>query len=203
MSVQPFTPIPTDFPFLPHRRWSRRSFRLTALLYLGGGVLVGGGLIGAGMARFPYLISDPLTVPSILLGAFIAGWVLMSASATFVTASRYDLTDSGLRVRLFGWLALTIPWDNVRQGHVTAYRAPLPYRRLEDHERLVVLQVAGLTPLHRLASLYYGFGSQPALLITPDHAHYRDLIRLIADVKGIEFAIPQPPPASTPDAVSD
>jgi hypothetical protein len=164
------------FRFMPERRFSRASFRVTAALFLCAGILVGGGLLGASVGKVIADAPDTQTILALPLAVLMIGWVAISASATFVTSADIELSEAGITLRPVRWWPVFVPWGAMQNATLRTIQTPLPYRRLGEDEWLLIVRVPGLTPVHRLAALYYGLGIFPMFVVTPDHEQHETLI---------------------------
>lgn len=165
-----------EFKFLYRQPLHRFSLRITSLIFLLAGTGVGVSLINTGLQKLSVVKDDYQGYLLIALGLFIIFWVIMSTSASFVTSSTYALSENGLSGIILPGLKVRVPWSVLKEARITSRHTPLPYRPLEDNERVYTIQIANLTVLHRLAALYYGYGLQSLLIITPDHAGQEMLI---------------------------
>ena len=85
------------------------------------------------------------------------------------------VTDTGMKVRVFVFWWVFIPWEDVLGVTVP----PLPV--YNDPRLMRLIRVRKLTLFHRLASICYATGPQPILIVNKHMADYEELIQTIED----------------------
>jgi hypothetical protein len=164
------------FRFLPDKRFTRFSFRLTAALFALAGIIAGGGLLVTSARKILESSAEGLAYAAVPLALLVIGWTIMSACATVVISADIAAGEAGIVLRLAAWRQISIPWQRLRGAAIRARDIPLPYRRKEEYERLYTVAAPGLSLVFRLAALYYGFGLKSMFVITPDHESFETLV---------------------------
>lgn len=201
----------SEYRFTPKKRLGRLSFRLSALLFLTAGLLAGTILLVETLQKIETAVPtpEPKTLLFLPLSAVIIGWVILSASTAFVTSTDYLVNESGIILKITSWWLIPLTWADIAEGQFNTSRTYLPYRSLEAEEKLYVVTIPALPLVHRLAALYYGFGVEPMLIITPDHSGQEELAERLRAVLPEDTAPPDetqqaadaplaPPEASIP-----
>lgn len=129
---------------------------------------------------------DGLNIPGMLMAiailAILTYRVSVGAAANIVLFSDITLEEQGIRLHLLGPRSQLIPWESLRDATISKIRAPDPdgrgraFWQPRRYIELYVVNVPGLTFLHRLAGTYYRVG-YPVFIVTPYHHRYELLIQ--------------------------
>jgi hypothetical protein len=130
--------------------------------------------------------SNPLNTLGMLMAiAILAPFMYLASSnaaACIVLFSDITLEERGIRLHLLGPRSLLIPWEALRDATMSKIRAPDPdgrgraFWQPRSYIELYVVNVPGLTFLHRLAGRHYRIG-YPVFIVTPYHHRYETLLQ--------------------------
>lgn len=130
--------------------------------------------------------SDPLNILGLLMAIAVLApfmyWISSAAATYIVLFSDITLEEQGIRLRLLGAWSLLIPWESLHDMTISEIRAPDPngrgraFWKPRRYKNLHVVNVPGLTLLHRLAGAYYRLGYS-IFIITPYHHKYELLLQ--------------------------
>ena len=106
----------------------------------------------------------------------LVGWIPFMMGATLLSLyTEFDIADEGMRVRVFAFKWVFIPWEDVLG--LTLPRIPGG----NDPRLWHFVRVRKLTPFHRLLSLSYQMGADPVLPIHRRIENYEMLVQIIEE----------------------
>lgn len=139
-----------------------------------------------GLALLPRWIRTVITVASALVQRYpparndlwflAAPWILFFIGMSLLTLyTEVIVTEAGMKVRVFIFKWVFIPWEDVLEITVT----PLP--GYSDPNLWRFIRVRKLTLFHRLDSICYLTGLKPVLIINKHMEGYEELIRIVEE----------------------
>ncbi len=110
------------------------------------------------------------------LGFLVAGSIFaVSAGVVLTLHTEIVVTDEGMKIRVLIVKWMFIPWKDVLSVGV------VPILGYYDPGSWYYIRVKKLTCFHQLASLSYGIGTDPVLIIYKYLDGYEDLVRIIKE----------------------